>query len=624
MTQNVGNRTSFSLVLALALVAAFSTSRAMASPPASTPKPPTHDRQDKDFDDSSEMTPPVSRFKHRHDYREEEADKAEQAAAQKKIDLDNAAKAREAALQAVKDKNDASLNANNRGVALGQQHRWVEAITAHEEACQLDPRSKQFRINLSAARCAYGQEKLAEGDLNSAASLFRKAKVAAPDNGLADKLLIATLKKQGRDPSNVDTRLELGDQLAAVGDLEGAYIEYEAAMQLQPSAHTYTKMGDVSLQYGQGQKALNYYREAIAKDAEYGPAQRQLGMIALSQKDFSTAASYLRKALLCDSKDAAAGDTLVQIWRKQVASSPNLPSYHLGLAGALQLTGAFADADAEYRQAEALDPRNPNLAAGRLSLQKAIQHAEADKYAKAADTLFNQGLQREALAEVGRAVTMEPHNAKYQFKFGECLEANGDYQGAHQAYMNCVLLDPEHNSEAAARIREMEHSLGGRVNFQPAPPKLGVAMPQFSQPSMMASSGPVPQQQATQPAAAAMSAAGQGQPQPQLVSPQEAARRAMQDAMNRVADLESQKKYDDAVDLLKQIVARNLQSADLHHQLAVDLLAGGAVNDAVSEFRLACALRPDRNDYAADLARAMAIHKRALADANNAPAEVTK
>jgi tetratricopeptide (TPR) repeat protein len=580
--------------------------------------------------------PPVSRFKHRRDYREEEAKAKEQEELAKKQAIENANKAREAATQAAKAHDQESINANNKGVALGQQHRWLEAISAHEQAVQLDPRNKQFRINLSAARCAYGEEKLQQGDLNAAATLFRKALAAAADNGLAGKLLVQTMRKQGRDPNNVDTRLDIADQLASMGDLESAAVEYQAAMQLEPSARTFVKMGDIALRYGQYSTAVNWYRQAIGKDPNYGPAHRQLGFIALSQRDYTSAASSLRRAVVLDPKDAQAGETLVEIWRKQVAQNPLLAENHLGLAGALQLTGRFADAEAEYRKLEALDPKNPGLESGRASLAKAIQHAEAEKYKAAAETLWNQGLHREALAQIGRAVQMEPRNSKYQFLFAECLEANGDYQGAHQAYLTCVLLDPEHNQEAAARMREMQHSLGGRINFSaqaqqvanqyasPAPTNGAQPVAPISQfgKAIAAPVRPIGQAATAQlPASAAMSVAGANQ----------AARTAdgaLQDALAHLTDLEAQRKFDEAIDLLRQIVSRNLQNAEMHHRLAVDLLANGSIADAVSEFRMACALRPDKGDYAADLARALAIHKRSQESGDSAAvaskAEVAK
>lgn len=584
-----------------------------------------HERQDKDFDDSNEMTPPTSRFRHRRDYRQEEADRKAAEDEAKKQAAENANQARQMALLSAKQRQQAAIDANNKGVSLGQEHRFAEAIAEHEQAIQLDPTNKQFRINLSAARCGYGQEKLKQGDLSAAANLFRKSLAAASDNGLAGRLLKETIKKQGQDPNNADTRLDIGDKLASIGDLEGAAVEYEAAMQLDPAPRTYTKMGEIALRYGQLSTAVNWLRQALAKDANYGPAHRQLGMVALGQRDYSTAANELRRALILDPTDGLAGETLVSIWRRQVATNPLLAENHLGLAGALQLTGDFAGAEDEYRKLEALDPHNASLQAGRASLQHAMQHAEAEKYMEAANTLFGQGLTREALAQISRAASMEPRNAKYQYLFARVLETNGDLQAAHDAYLRCVLLDPEHNTEAASRLKDMEmrYSAGGgrAAAMPPAMHNMPAQMPsqmQAQMPSQMQMPAQASYQPATNPPqspAAAMTAceAGRMPAAPAQPSQQEIAARALHDALSRVEELEGQKKYEDASDLMRQIVSHNLQNAEMHHRLAVDLLAAGNVDDAISEFRLACALRPDKSEYSADLAQAIAIHKRTLA-----------
>lgn len=630
--------TSSRFTLSLLLTIGITTGSALATNLDTTPLP--REREAKDFQQSNEVMPSVSRFRRRMDYREEEKAKAEEAAENRKAAVDNAQRLRAEQLAAIKHREEEAIVANNKGVAAGQQRKWTEAISAHERAVQLDPSNKQFRINLSACRTAYGQEKLAQGDLNAAINLFRKALAAAADNGLAGKLLVDTMKKQGHDPNNVELRLDTGDQLAGIGDIEGAKVEYEAAMSLEPSARTYCKMGDLALRYGQITTAGSWYRQSIVKDANYGPAHRQLGMLELAQKDYTGAAASLRKAVVLDPKDGAAGQALVEIWRRQVAANPLLAENHLGLAGALQLTNDFAGAETEYRKLEALDPKNPGLEAGRASLVRAMQHAEADRHREAAETLYGQGLHREALAEISRAVSMEPRNAKYQFVFAECLEATGDYNAAHQAYLTCVLMDPENNREAAARMKDMQRSLGNRLNVNQqasqiansfAPQQLPAqqmpqsqAAPPAMQPQQMMSQPPMTnmpmqtvsgqmqgqmqRQMQGQPPQAAANAFQQQPPQQPPRAP--AADTAFNDAMAHVTDLESAKKYDDAIALLRQVVSANLQSAEVHHRLAVNLLATGQISEAISEFRIASALRPERKEYATDLASALAIHKR--------------
>jgi tetratricopeptide (TPR) repeat protein len=640
-------------------------------------RPLPTERELKDFENSNVHAPEVSRYSRRMDYRDAERAKAEQEEAARKEAAERAAQATKERAQAGQKVVQKALEENNRGVMFGKQGRWTEAIHAHESACQSEPGNKQYRINLSAARCAYAQDRINHKDLDAAAGLLRKALAAAPDNGMAVKLLNETMKKQGRDPSSADERIVAGDQLAAIGEWEAAMVEYQTALQLENTAKTSTKMGDLALHYGQISTAINWYRQAISKDKDYGPAQRQLGIALLSTRDpkvLTDAASALRAAVILDSKDHLAGQQLVELWRHQVASNPLLAENHLGLAGALQLTGDFNGAESEYNKLQALEPQNPGLGAGRASLVRARQHAMAEKHKLAAETLFNQGLKREALAEISQAAMMEPKNSKYQFLLGECLEANGDLRGAHQAYLTCVLIDPEKNKEAAYRMKEMQRgnvqrTMGGVAPQQMSYPQHVQQVPQqqyaqapvqhmapspvmqknmFEGGSGMQSNHqmgfrthddnaaqPVAQAQAvSQPVSAQapispFAALGQTgrvpQHNPMAQAPvQQAAPKAVgvapqlnipAEVVARVVELETARNYDGAVAVLREALNSNLQNAEVHHRVAVNLLAGGNITDAIAEFRIASALRPSNKEFAGDLARAMAIHKRSMQNA---------
>jgi tetratricopeptide (TPR) repeat protein len=644
------------------MAGSLSVSNAWATKIEPQPLPHAGERDDKDFSGAYESAPVASRFRRRPDAREVDA--------QKKADDEKAAKEAELAKQkALPEQKQAylqrqddykkqlqqAIDANNQAVQFGKMGRWADAIQSHEKAVQLDPSNKQFRINLSAARCAFGKQRLAAGDTSGATYLFRKSLVAAPDNGLAAKSLLEALKKSGVNPNSADARLGLGDQLIAAGDLEGAAIEYQAANQLEESARTFVKMGDLSMRYGQVDGAAQWYKQALTKDAEYGPAHRQLGLIALSRKDMTDAAASLRRAVIADPKDAIAGATLVEIWRKQVAANPNVSENHLGLAGSLQLTGDFVGAESEYRKLEAMDPRNPGLEAGKASLNRAYQHAKAEKHKLAADTLFNQGLKREALAEIGQAVMLEPRNASYQFLMAECMESNGDYQGAHQAYLTCVLIDPENNKEAAARMKQMQSQSSGMT--QSAPPINNYHLP------VSVASAPVndaPQSAYNPPAAAGNQYANapqasapravqkdmyEGQsasaninqannfgnglrthdetsqnvggypssPQTQVATQQKTINPA---ALIKVVDAENSKDYTGAANMIREMMSNDLSNSELHHRLAVNLMSSGDIAEAISEFRIASALTPQNKDFSEDLGRALRIHKRSMMSSN--------
>ncbi len=462
-----------------------------------------YDRDAKDFLNDAQYNAPVSsRFKRRPDYRDIEKQQKEDDERKAKDAIEAKKAATEAQTVQEKKRLDAhnrskveAIEVNNQAVALGSQGKWVEAIAQHEKAIHLDPSHKQYRTNLSAARAAYGDKKLKDGDFSGAASLFRKALYSAPDNAHAAKGLSQALEKCGVDPVDTDARIALGDQLVNANDLEGAYIEFKQAMEVDASAKVLVKLGDLQYRWGQVHHALSCYQQAAIKDPNYGPAQRQLGIIKLLQKDETGAAALLRKAVILDSDDVLAGQTLVDIWRRQVSKNPLNPDFHLGFAGALQLTGDFAGAESEYKKLEMLANSHPGLAEGRASLQKAYLHGRSEKHRKAAETLFSQGLKKEALAEISQAVMAEPRNSRYQFLLGECLEAHGDYKGAHQAYLTCVLIDPEKNKEAAARMKEMQQS-GGIQSTAPS----AVAQPQQMYRQQPAGFNPtMPQQMMSQP-----------------------------------------------------------------------------------------------------------------------------
>lgn len=634
-------------------------------------QPLPRERDLKNFEEGQASAPTVSGFQRRPDYRVVEAEKKKAAEAAKKAAEEQALKQEKAVGDNFKRRVQYALEQNNKGVAFGKAGRWSESIASHEEACKYEPGNKQYKINLSAARCAFGQERLNARDFNTAANLFRKALSAAPDNGLAGRMLSEALKKMGRDPNNAETRIATGDQLAAVGDFEGASIEYQAAMQIEPSARTYVKIGDMALRYGQISTATNWYRQALVKDPSHGPAHRQLGMLALAQKDYTGAGASLRKAVICDPRDVAAGQQLVEIWRRQVAQNPLLAENHLGLAGALQLTGDFAGADNEYRKLEALDAKHPGLPSGRASLQKALQHASAEKHKAAAETFFGQGLRREALQEITQAVMMEPRNPKYQFLLGETLESNGDYQGAYQAYLTCVLIDPENNREAAARMREMQTGMKNRGMQIPQVNQVAsqLAQPQQQQRSVPQQMMQVQQQQQQQMQPQVQQSApamyppivpqknafegGSGlqvsgnqfglrthsdstapmqqqamQQQQQMMQQQQAvavqkpvaakpsvqqvANAQVAEAIGKAAQAESEKNFEAAINILQVAANKFLQNSEVHHRLAVNMLAAGRIADAISEFRIASALEPANRAYAEDLARALAIHKRSM------------
>lgn len=578
---------SIALALTLGVVASYNAADARSDQQVK------YKRAEKSFDSAQETVLDPSLFKRRPGFRELEAQKKEEEDKATQKAIDDAKKAQLDKANAEKSRKQAAIAANNQGVQFGKTGRWMEAIQAHEKAVQYEPENKQLRINLSAACVVYGQTKMATGDNMAASAAFRKALLAAPDNGLAGKLLADATRKLGRDPESADARMEIGDQLLAAGDIQSAVLEYQAAMQLEDSGRTYAKMGDLALRVGQTPTALNWYQQAIVKDPDCAPAHRQLGLLLLNQKDLTGAVTSLRKALILNPNDTAAGNALVELWQRQITANPLQPENHLGLAGAYQLTGNFAGASQEYGKLEALDPQNTSLTAGRASLERAMAHARSEKHRLAAETLLSQGLSREALIEIKQAATAEPKNARYQLLLAQCLESLGDFKGAHQAYLTCVLIDPINNKSAAIRLKRMQDNM--KVNGTSSSELTDLA----NQLAKEMSGSAQPQAKVQNPVLEAQAKQAPAMTQAKPIDP----------ALAQVAALEGQGNYKAAIELLNRLVTNDMHNAELHHRLAQDLKAAGLLGEALSEFRIAAAFDPKNGQYAKDLSAAAAANK---------------
>jgi len=175
----------------------------------------------------------------------------------------------------------------------------------------------------------------------------------------------------------------------------------------------------------------------------------------------------------------------------------------------------------------------------------------------------------------------------------QCLETLGDYKGAHQAYLTCVLIDPVNNKSAAVRLKRMQDSM--KVNGTSTNELTDLANQLATQIS------------GTQPAkTVAANPATTASKNPEV----KPAKQSLVDpALAQVSMLEAQGNYKAAAQLLSNLVTNNMNNADLHHRLAVNLKAAGYLGEALSEFRIAAAFAPNKEEYAKDLSAAVAANK---------------
>jgi tetratricopeptide (TPR) repeat protein len=144
-----------------------------------------------------------------------------------------------------------------RGEALLALSREPEALAAFESAVKADPQLQTIARRVEVLHARAQQENVAAARraaqanrLDEAARLYEQAIAASPDSAFLVRDLAEVEAKQGKteealarfrrviemDPTDVVSRIRIGEMLDARGDLEGAMKMYTEANTLEPSA----------------------------------------------------------------------------------------------------------------------------------------------------------------------------------------------------------------------------------------------------------------------------------------------------------------------------------------------------------------------------------------------------
>jgi tetratricopeptide (TPR) repeat protein len=203
-----------------------------------------------------------------------------------------------------------ALTYNNMGQALQEENNLEEAIRWYQQGLELDPQSVRIHCNL--ASTLEEQENYEEASARYEIALGLDADHAEAHAGLA-----SILREQGR--------------------LDDAAARYREALRRRPDfAPGHGSLGTVLEELGALEEAQACYRAALRHDPGHAPAYSQL--------------ATLLRGKLPEADLAAMRELLV---------SPNLAAgarsaLHFGLAQVLDAGGAFEEAAANLRQANAL------------------------------------------------------------------------------------------------------------------------------------------------------------------------------------------------------------------------------------------------------------------------------
>lgn len=225
-------------------------------------------------------------------------------------------------------------------------------------------------------------------------------------------------------PQRVRPRVNLGTALLEQGRVDPAIEQFNAALQIDPSAYTAaTGLGLALAQKGQLDQARQYYGAALAMKPDYAEAHIDLALLLSQQGKLDEANVHYEEAL---------------------RSAPENDKGHNNLAVNLARQGRTAEALAHFATALRLNP----------------EYAEA--HFNLALTLVKEGRLVEAVAHYREAIRLDPQYAPAYYKLGEALALQGQTADAVAQFQRALQIKPDF-AEARARLEALS---GNRASGQ--------------------------------------------------------------------------------------------------------------------------------------------------------------
>lgn len=371
---------------------------------------------------------------------------------------------------------------NTKAYKLGAESSTVSHVTAHADTLVKEGKLQEAQELLEKYNKIYPKNaaidhKLSQVSLDRAKYYVRhdnyvegakQARIALAHNSSnteAKHVLEQVLRHHGVEPNHSLSRVKLGDVLFSQGKLKEARVEYDAAIKADHSTAAYIGLGNIALRENKLKEAKAHYQLALEKEPESSVALRQLGVVRYKLKDVVGANTDLSRALVINQDDKQAGQTLVELWQRQVSMHPKDANSHLGLARAYQLSGDLKSAQNAYRTVVSIDPNHPNLPAARQSFKLALARQEAQKTYEAARTLDASGAVPEAYNKASESVALSPGDVKFRLYQAELAERLGNAPEAKHLYMEILRQDPK-NLVAAQKIKSLTELLTGNDTAQ--------------------------------------------------------------------------------------------------------------------------------------------------------------
>jgi protein O-mannosyl-transferase len=306
---------------------------------------------------------------------------------------------------------------NNLGAIFLHERRMPEAMQQFEEAIRIRPQSADALGNLGNVLVAlgrpqeampyfqkafqstsdYGEAKLRFGSallemnrVDEAISDIKEGARLKPNNAAAHSLLGAALRRSGQlpaakaefqeairlEPESAPLYRELGETLEEWGETDQAISQFETALRVDPQyADVHQHLGELYAAKGRPVDAAVHYKEALRLKPDQPVVHNDFAVVLMGLKKPQEAEAHLLEAIRLkpDYADAHYNFGLVLIAARRrhadaiaelktsLRYDPNHAEAHEALGTVLYDSGQFAEALAEFTEAERLKPDLPGI-----------------------------------------------------------------------------------------------------------------------------------------------------------------------------------------------------------------------------------------------------------------------
>lgn len=184
--------------------------------------------------------------------------------------------------------------------------------------------------------------------------------------------LVLLLTSCATTPNKEDTitagaHLKLGEAYFSKGELTGASIEFQKALELDPRQKgSLYALGIISTRFGKYDEAISYYKQAISIDPKYSEAMNSLGVAYMETEKPDEAIKYFNMAL-----------------NNPLYVTPEKPYSNIGLV--YYKKGDYQNAEDAVKKALVRNPNSPVAIyiQGLLYLKRGDDDAAIKKFTKA-------------------------------------------------------------------------------------------------------------------------------------------------------------------------------------------------------------------------------------------------